>query len=295
MLYLWPFFAFFSAPLLIPPIVSLGFRLLGFGSQLFTTGTAKEVPSKTKQLDSVILQSLDIFFKIVLPVVFAVGGVVAAVGIVKYNTIIHPFTLADNRHYMFYIFRYTILRGTTVRYSLVAIYCGCAWAVWKRLAGHSSVRQDRTDTNICSPFPLGAEGQLDDKKSLAAPDSSLTSPATSTALFWLLTTALSLITAPLVEPRYLILPWIFWRLLVPSWPIQTYDLPEALSAKLSTIPLLGWLYKQGRHSDLTLWLETAWFLVVNLGTMYMFLFRPYVWRNEQGEVLDDGRLQRFMW
>ena len=37
---------------------------------------------------------------------------------------------------------------------------------------------------------------------------------TSTALVLFLTTCLSLMTAPLVEPRYFILPWVMWRLLV---------------------------------------------------------------------------------
>jgi alpha-1,2-glucosyltransferase len=47
--------------------------------------------------------------------------------------------------------------------------------------------------------------------------------------------------------------------------------------------------------DPRLALETVWFLVINLGTMYMFLFRPFYWKSPDGELLDGGNVQRFMW
>jgi alpha-1,2-glucosyltransferase len=42
-------------------------------------------------------------------------------------------------------------------------------------------------------------------------------------------------------------------------------------------------------------LETAWFLVINLGTMYIFVTRPFYWKDPEGNLLDGGRVQRFMW
>ena len=80
-------------------------------------------------------------------------------------------------------------------------------------------------------------------------------------LSWQLATTLSLATAPLVEPRYFILPWIFWRMQIIA-PMQERRM---------------------------LWAETAWFLSINAWTGYMFLFRGFEWPQEPGKV------QRFMW
>jgi alpha-1,2-glucosyltransferase len=122
-----------------------------------------------------------------------------------------------------------------------------------------------------------------------------TSPSTSTALLWLLSTTLSLITAPLVEPRYFILPWLFWRLLLPAWTPIGNNNPSTSSSSASASWTTNKL-KTLRGVDPRLFLETAWFLAINLGTMYMFLFRPFYWRDgENGELLDGGKVQRFMW
>jgi len=259
MLYIWPFFAFFSAPLLlssVAPFVLMPFRLLFAKSQSRTA----EKP--------LIVQMINKFYYIP----YILGTLALSLAIVKFNTIIHPFTLADNRHYMFYVFRYTILRSVKLRYLLVAGYTLSRWLVWNTLAGTPSVA-------------LGEATQkaAENKDSLAPSPPS--SPSTSTALFWLLATTLSLITAPLVEPRYFILPWVFWRLLVPSWsPAADFQ---------SYLPNTKWARKL--NVDPRLALETVWFLAINLGTMYMFLFKPFYWKSSDGEVLDDGKVQRFMW
>ena len=38
-----------------------------------------------------------------------------------------------------------------------------------------------------------------------------------------------------------------------------------------------------------LWLETAWFMLVNVATGYVFLYRDFSWPQEPGKV------QRFLW
>ena len=48
----------------------------------------------------------------------------------------------------------------------------------------------------------------------------------------------------------------------------------------------AFLYKRHDHR---LWLETMWFLTVNLGTGYVFLYWGFTWPQEPGKV------QRFMW
>ena len=50
--------------------------------------------------------------------------------------------------------------------------------------------------------------------------------------------------------------------------------------------LIAVLYKRHDHR---LWLETIWFLAVNLATGYIFLYWGFAWPQEPGKV------QRFMW
>ncbi|KAK3324495.1 DIE2/ALG10 family-domain-containing protein [Cercophora scortea] len=321
MLYIWPFFAFFSAPLLIPTVLGLlsapmqtMYRLINNNSAPNdTTPSPKQAKQKNKATNSpqsLALRATTLFLtNKIYYIPYLLGTVLLSLAVVKYNTIVHPFTLADNRHYMFYVFRYTILRSVQRRYWLVAAYTACHWLVWKRLAGNPPSSQSTVTADslkfINTPFPSRemqalsrAHTPAPKKNNVIKEDAKSTayaSPSTSTALIWLLTTALSLITAPLVEPRYFILPWVFFRLLVPAWQ------PEANPFSADEARDSWWKRGYNRavgvasRVDLTLAVETAWFLVINLGTMYMFLFRPFMWKSADGEVLDEGRVQRFMW
>ncbi|OIW31846.1 hypothetical protein CONLIGDRAFT_242577 [Coniochaeta ligniaria NRRL 30616] len=321
MLYLWPLFAFFSAPLIIPSAISslikLYKTLLGLMSGPRSAPSPNNAREPIAPSPTVSLQIVDFLISNAFYPCFLLGAAVFSVGIVKYNTIIHPFTLADNRHYMFYVFRYTILRSQLARFSLVGAYMVSAHLIWSRLAGCPPTSDAQHIQYINRPFDsntlvkqLNAKApgrnrpqapvekpsapppndkkpitKLEDTTSLSA-----ASPATSTALLWLATTTLSLISAPLVEPRYFTLPWIFWRLLVPAWTTPPNP-PERLRA----LPGLDRLNALGRRVDLTVALETAWFVAVNLATFWVFLSRPYQWRDVEGRVLDEGRWQRFMW
>ncbi|KAK8091240.1 alpha- glucosyltransferase alg10 [Apiospora phragmitis] len=201
--------------------------------------------------------------------------------IVHFNTIIHPFTLADNRHYTFYVFRYSILRGTLVRHALVAVYVFCGWLSWSALYDSKSPKPGLD----APPIITISVGEM------VKPELSQ-SPSTSTVLILLLTKALSLMTAPLVEPRYFILPWVFWRLLVPAWSIdELLGTHQIATDKPSSI----WLVRFGNRFDIRLVLETIWFLLINVMTMYIFLTRPFYWKAEDGTLLDGGNVQRFMW
>ncbi|KAL2129631.1 hypothetical protein VTI74DRAFT_7512 [Chaetomium olivicolor] len=280
MLYIWPFFAFFSAPLFLPSIHAALIHPLNYIQSLLSLQSTRSVVVNIPYLLFTILLSL---------------------AIVKHNTIIHPFTLADNRHYMFYIFRHTILRSSTLRLSLVAAYTLCRWLAWDSLSGATDATtsgqqkpaQAEPETRARSAVggaPL-ARGELALLDGPLCSASSSMPPSTSTALLWLLSTALSLITAPLVEPRYFILPWVFYRLLVPSWSVSV----ASSSRGTGGAGAVGWVLRLGRKIDLRLAAETAWFVAVNVGTMYMFLYRPFYWRGEDGRLLDGGRVQRFMW
>lgn len=270
--------------------------------------------------------------------------------VVKYNTVVHPFTLADNRHYMFYVFRYTILRPGWTRYYLVVAYTLCSYMCFVALSGtcwpgggmaaappaeSALFIQTPFDSheNWCGPVsrPALEVGEVStttatttttdsnrnhqppphfpDKGHLPStdltqhtdtvsehlppdPGSRSTAAPTSAAILLLLATSLSLVTAPLVEPRYFILPWVFWRLLI---AIPDTAPPPPPGPQVPVPPVLAWLARVGHSVEARLWLETTWFLLVNAATMAVFVARPFHWRAADGSLLDDGRAQRFMW
>lgn len=158
---------------------------------------------------------------------------------VHYNTIIHPFTLADNRHYMFYIFRHTILRHPAIKYLFCPLYIFAGYIILCTLGGQTN------------------NFDKDEKRETKS------GPTTAWTTVLMLTTALSLITAPLVEPRYFIIPWVMWRLHVASYP----ELQEKIMS----------------------WTERMWYLAINVATCWIFLNKPFEWPSEPGVA------QRFMW
>ncbi|KAL1870563.1 hypothetical protein VTK73DRAFT_2538 [Phialemonium thermophilum] len=309
MLYIWPLFAFFSAPLLLGPVAFAAVRFWQPRQKL-----AKKSSPETEKGSSTDTRTSEALVHRLFFAIFVLGALLVACGVVKYSTIVHPFTLADNRHYMFYVFRYTILRSIGLRYALIAVYALSAWLVWQRLAGCPAdstlaPKLDDEPWHINTPFPSAAlkmaqqDGNKKNKKNPSGDDTGASSlvmtlshpectssraPATSATLFWFLSTALSLVTAPLVEPRYFILPWIFWRLLVPAWPLATLVSTRSFQESGPVLRLL-------RKIDPTVGFETLWLLAINVATMYIFVTRPFVWYDPEGVPLDGGRIQRFIW
>ncbi|CAK7212860.1 glucosyltransferase [Sporothrix bragantina] len=385
LLYLWPLLAFFSAPLFVT-------HALYYVGAVWAavTGSSKNAADKKNDDDETavaapalteaafpdgentkngpkLLRLLHVvavnkaYYPVYLVIVFD-----AMLTIVYFNTLIHPFTLADNRHYMFYVFRYTIRRSVLIRYALVPIYALTGWACWRILwlglgGDNKKSEQVAAGEYISSPFASGqtlfpAESEETDRQddatggasSTAVEDSkkqarqrrekasskkakggkgkkaakveaeeeeivivaedtgpqgvflsfldededgsataSRTGPTTTTALLWLLATSLSLVTAPLVEPRYFILPWVFWRLLVPAAKDDA-PTPEEKKTKSLVASILD-------KVDLRLVLETIWFVAINVVTMYIFLYKSFLWRATDGSLMDGGRRQRFMW
>jgi alpha-1,2-glucosyltransferase len=266
MLYIWPFITFFSAPLIIPIGISF----------LQNLASLLSIPLFPRLVQKYLLVSAYIAIALATTLV-----------IIKYNTIIHPFTLADNRHYMFYVFRYTILQHPLIRYGLAPIYLGCAYLVYLTMSGltesrsnsllqqENSSRESREQLKKSNNKNHGDEG-----------------PTTSFLIILLVTTALSLVTAPLVEPRYFIIPWIIWRLNVPPLSTQPnlhWRQKEKTSRSASVRVLKFVRYWGWEGHDYRLWLETAWFLLINVVTGYIFLHRGFKWPQE------PGTMQRFMW
>lgn len=374
LLYIWPFFAFFSVPLLIPyaiPVLNMCRILLGSKSQGNQTGGSTPAPKPSSSFNlsrsvksskrsgsskakgntsnpsqstteppsrpslSSAFKSIEFIFnsKFIPWAIYIVLTFVASAAIVKYNTIIHPFTLADNRHYMFYIFRYTIRRGAVVRFLLILPYTVSRWMVWGTLAGCanwiSSGNQELCsawyDANKSAPYtsyPLwiawgtkktqtdaeypkdlskvqgSSSASTDEQRSGLENDAlyaSVEPVSTSTGLIFLVATSLSLMTAPLVEPRYFIIPWVIWRLLVPAWRVHHHRDVDSLFQGVAPQSLAGKVINVFVRYDVRLIAETLWFIAINVATGYIFLMKPYVWKDEHGQILDDGRLQRFMW
>ncbi|KAJ4390146.1 glucosyltransferase [Gnomoniopsis smithogilvyi] len=298
LLYIWPLFAFFSAPLVVSWVVQTVSSFLPGENTRTTKQSKQSTPSPYASF---------------LNLAGYASLAPLALAIVRLNTIIHPFTLADNRHYMFYVFRYSILRSPVVRFALVPVYIVCGILCWKTLAGfgmENQVVNDHEQTqetlqaaklangktvakkNRSKSKERGKESNKTEKTSalhdhLSSPTStSHLAPSLSTALLWILATTLSLFTAPLVEPRYFILPWVFWRLLLPAWA-----LPQAAAAAAAP----GFLKRLGQRYDLRLWVESIWFVLINVATMYIFITRPFYWYAPDGTLADEGRVQRFMW
>ena len=88
---------------------------------------------------------------------------------------VHPFMLADNRHYVFYIWRYLYRSHWAMPMILVPLYLTQGWLIWQML-------MEQGDNRFFE------------------------------VLLWGLATALALIPSPLLECRYFILPFVFLRL-----------------------------------------------------------------------------------
>jgi alpha-1,2-glucosyltransferase len=244
MLYVWAYMIFFSFPIIAP-------RLLG----------------------TIFGQNTDRFPRAWVVLLFSAAAVV----VVHFNTIVHPFTLADNRHYVFYAFR-LLLRHPAIKYFAAPIYVFCGYLALQALGSptrSSPAISHHDGSNISQQAK-----QKGARRSLSPiPDAC----RASFVIVWTATTALSLITAPLVEPRYCIIPWVMWRLHVASGTVSA----SANSKKQEN----GWYWLLGflQQDSSRLVLETIWFGAVNFATGYLFLYRGFTWEQEPGKV------QRFMW
>ena len=255
MMYIWPYFLFFSAPILYPIILN-------------TLIQQNALPAFSRR------GSLRPYLPRIAVIIPVLALMLATV---HFNTIVHPFTLADNRHYMFYVFR-ILRRHPLIKYATVPIYLVSGWTCLTALASPNSENK------------RGSKPEPRESKSRSG-----SSPRVSFILVWLLTTTLSLSTAPLVEPRYFILPWMTWRMQIASStsfspsPSKGGSKPiQEKKDKRTDFPLNS-SSSTPTDLDLDLWLETAWFLAINAATCYMFLYRGFEWPQEPGKV------QRFLW
>ena len=259
MLYFWVYITFFSWPLILPYLLNTFLPSSCLPKPLRNTSTRAHLPNTN----------------------FTITVIAAMFPAVYFNTIIHPFTLADNRHYVFYVFR-ILLRKPWIRFLAIPVYFLCACSSIITLSGPMPTPTSRppppqTKPNSRRHHP--PHGPVTPVKE----DEETTGPKLSFLLIWLASTSLSLITAPLVEPRYYIIPWIIWRLHVPPTPVSTTkEVPRRRGRKRG-------IWDDLPHRDYRLYLETVWYLLINVGAGYMFLYKGFAWDQEPGVV------QRFMW
>ena len=256
MLYIWPCFAFFSLPLLYPYIINM---------------LPNTMLPPALRLNSIKRRSPRL--------IIAVPIIAIMLAIAHYNTLVHPFTLADNRHYTFYVFR-ILLYHPTIKYLAAPIYFLCAWAAVAALGGQNAYKQRPTQKK-----PSKQQRQ----DTALSPSSPASDTRVSFLLVWLVATAASLVTTPLVEPRYFVVPWLMWRLHVA--PLRADAPPTTRSSDRAETNGIWAVVKKTMYSthDHRLWLETAWLLAINMATGYIFLKWGFEWPQEPGLV------QRFMW
>ena len=262
MLYIWPFLTFFSWPMLYQYLLTVPIWLI------------VKLPAISSLETTLIFKRRQLLPRPWLTVLFTL----IACCVVHFNTIVHSFTLADNRHYNFYVFR-LLMRPAWVKYAVTPVYVVCGWACIQALGARPPPTPPSAEKEKKEVTEAVRSGEQP-AKPLDLPNGTI--PAkTSFVLIWLATSSLQLITAPLVEPRYFILPWIFWRL---HLPLQR----QATSPDAETVSQTSW--KAWIASlDNRMVLETSWLLFVNAVTGYIFLRWTFSWPQEPGNV------QRFMW
>lgn len=315
MLYIWPYFVFFSWPLL----------LVGIANVIIPSGYLPRFfdyrYSNTNRLPRILT---------------ALGVIPLMLVAIHLNTIVHPFTLADNRHYVFYVFRLLTRTHPSIKYIVAPIYFGCAWAAFTAY-GFSSTITAQTSAVPAATVDAAFTGQQQEDAPLTPPKSKKKekeskkskgkqaagqspavkepSPAQQTqvltpdiiakihahilqrqqqlesqqirvsfVVIWLTATTLSLITAPLVEPRYFIIPWVMWRLHLPRQPTPQVFRQQQKSGRGEVD-----VFKAKLATDLPELLETMWFILINVVTGYVFLYNGFQWPQE------PGKIQRFMW
>ncbi|GAA0139938.1 transferase [Lithospermum erythrorhizon] len=138
---------------------------------------------------------------------------------VHFFSIAHPYLLADNRHYPFYLWRKVISLHWSSKYLLVPVY------VYSWFSIASLLGRNRTKSWI---------------------------------LVFCFATAATLVPAPLIEFRYYTVPFFFVIL------------------------------HSHVHDDRSWLLMAMLYIIINVFTLFMFLYRPFSWKHEPG-------VQRFIW
>ncbi|CAR26667.1 hypothetical protein ZYGR_0H04870 [Zygosaccharomyces rouxii] len=183
--------------------------------------------------------------------------------VIRFFTKVHPFILADNRHFAFYIFkRFLGNPSKMVKYLMMSpIYHFVTYSYFETFRPSEMVFENVAPIPVKDPIDLPIQ----------------LSHVSWTAL--IACTFVTIVPSPLFEPRYYILPYMFWRLFLtcnaePLWG-------EVVPAPQGQPPVTV-------SSTKRLALEFFWFMLINFFTFYIFKNRPVVWE-------DEPFLQRIIW
>ncbi|KAF9571987.1 glucosyltransferase [Mortierella alpina] len=125
-------------------------------------------------------------------VILVIATIMAAC--IKKFTYVHPFLLADNRHYTFYLCK-LVLRNQAMPYALIPIYMVSAYFCWQALATEQTLLW---------------------------------------VTIYAVATALTLIPSPLIEFRYFITPYLIYRIAMRQsrgiWLVLEFLLYSAINA-----------------------------------------------------------------
>lgn len=184
--------------------------------------------------------------------------------VIRYFTKVHPFLLADNRHYTFYLFKRLIgnPRKLIKYWTIAPVYHFATYTYWELM------RPNELVFNSIMPLPV---------------KESINLPIQLTHISWtalLLCTFCTIIPSPLFEPRYYILPYFFWRVFITcnAEPIFE-DIKPHMNSDAPPIVISS----TGR----LLW-EFLWFMFINIVTLIIFVKYTFPW-------VDEPFLQRIIW
>lgn len=185
--------------------------------------------------------------------VFEIIGIML---VIRYFTKVHPFLLADNRHFTFYLFKRILgCNSRIIKYLLMAPVYHFSTFVYLEV-----LRPSEMTFHPILPLPVKETIEL---------------PMQLTHISWtvlIICTMVTLIPSPLFEPRYYILPYYFWRLLVTCSAEPIFE--ELVAAPPGQPPVTV-------DSTRRLALELAWFMLINAFTLLVFIVHPFSWTTEQ--------------
>ncbi|GAA5962737.1 hypothetical protein JCM3765_006186 [Sporobolomyces pararoseus] len=142
-------------------------------------------------------------------------------------TIAHPFLLADNRHFAFYLWRRIINVHPFARYALTPAYLFASRLIYQALIDSQTMR-----------LP--------------------------TFLLFSISTVLVLVPTPLIEPRYFLTPFLILRLYVSS-PVPSLDSRKKWTSRRARLVLEAVLYLVVQATCVWLFLEKSFEWDVKIG------------------------------
>ncbi|KAG0684241.1 glucosyltransferase [Pichia californica] len=169
---------------------------------------------------SIFFDYLDDNFFCINGLVFNLAWIPSLFIFIQSFTIIHPFILADNRHFTFYIVRNFIIRTETSKYELLPIYHFSFYIVHKIFMQNCNVVKGKNNNF---------------KRTAASP---------IMYYIYMICTFGVVCLSPLFEPRYYILPYIFFRLFTRpnDQPVIEFWLLKIHNTKIRYIGEILWLW-----------------------------------------------------